>query len=113
MNSNNQFVDQLTGIQNRYEYTDQEMADLIGCSRQLYQKTRTGKIPLGNKILRGAVKAFPELYVYAYIFLTDGADIKTEIADTPATPHQTPCSGQQGGFMRRLVDWVIKGGLKW
>ena len=32
-------------------YTDSQMAYLIGCSRQLYQMTRTGKITPGKKIL--------------------------------------------------------------
>lgn len=43
-------------IQNRYGYTDQQMADLLGCSRVLYQRTRTGKIEAGGAFLRGVLR---------------------------------------------------------
>ena len=37
-------------------YSDQQMADRIGCSRPLYQRTRTSKIPMGGTFLKGAMK---------------------------------------------------------
>jgi imidazoleglycerol-phosphate dehydratase len=37
-------------------HSDQQMADKIGCSRPLYQRTRTGKIPMGGTFLKGAMK---------------------------------------------------------
>ena len=43
-------------IQNSQGYTDTEMAEKIGCSRPLYQRTRTGKVPVGGTFLRGAMK---------------------------------------------------------
>jgi imidazoleglycerol-phosphate dehydratase len=43
-------------IQKKYGYTDQQMADLIGCSRVLYQRTRTGKIEAGGAFLRGMLR---------------------------------------------------------
>ena len=43
-------------IQNSQGYTDTEMAAKIGCSRPLYQRTRTGKVPVGGTFLRGAMK---------------------------------------------------------
>jgi imidazoleglycerol-phosphate dehydratase len=36
-------------------YSDQQMADKIGCSRPLYQRTRTGRIPMGGTFLKGAM----------------------------------------------------------
>ncbi len=42
-------------IQNANGYSDQEMADKIGCSRPLYQRTRTEKIPVGGTFLKGAM----------------------------------------------------------
>ena len=36
--------------------SDQQMAELIGCSRPLYQRTRTGKVPLGGRFIKGALK---------------------------------------------------------
>ena len=37
-------------------YTDQQMADLMGCNRRTYQQTRTRKMKLGNAFLKGAMK---------------------------------------------------------
>ena len=42
-------------LQKNKGYTDQQMADRIGCSRPLYQRTRTGKIPTGGTFLKGAM----------------------------------------------------------
>jgi imidazoleglycerol-phosphate dehydratase len=36
--------------------SDQQMAEKIECSRPLYQRTRTGKIPMGGTFLKGAMK---------------------------------------------------------
>ena len=41
----------LRQIQKEKGLTDAGMAILIGCSRQLYQMTRTGKIKAGGKVL--------------------------------------------------------------
>ena len=43
-------------IQKEHGYTDQQMADLLGCSRVLYQQTRTGKIEPGGAFLRGMLR---------------------------------------------------------
>jgi imidazoleglycerol-phosphate dehydratase len=43
-------------IQKKHGYTDQQMADLLGCSRVLYQRTRTGKIEAGGAFLRGILR---------------------------------------------------------
>ena len=37
-------------------YTDQQMADKIGCSRVTYQQTRTGRIKVGSTFLSGAMR---------------------------------------------------------
>jgi imidazoleglycerol-phosphate dehydratase len=37
-------------------YSDQQMAEKIGCSRPLYQRTRTGKIAVGGKFIKGSLK---------------------------------------------------------
>jgi imidazoleglycerol-phosphate dehydratase len=43
-------------IQEKNGYSDQLMADLLGCSRVLYQRTRTGKIEAGGAFLRGMLR---------------------------------------------------------
>jgi len=43
-------------LQKTLEYSDKQMAHKIGCSRPLYQRTRTGKIPIGASFLKGAMK---------------------------------------------------------
>ncbi len=60
-------------IQSREGLTDSEIAKRLNCSRQLYQGTRSGKIPLGTKILKGISAAFPELQADILIFLASDA----------------------------------------
>jgi len=48
-------LEKVVDLQNRKGYTDQQMADMIGCSRPTYQRTRTRKIPAGGAFLRGAL----------------------------------------------------------
>lgn len=49
-------LDRVVALQNSRGYTDEQMAVKIGCSRPLYQRTRTGKVPVGSAFLRGAIK---------------------------------------------------------
>jgi len=51
-----ELVDRIIDIQKTNGYTDQQMADAIGCSRPTYQRTRTRKIPEGSTFLKGALK---------------------------------------------------------
>lgn len=75
MDSLSDSLTKLKQAQKDYGYTDSKMAHLIGCSRQLWQMTRAGKIPPGKKILT--------------FFLTKGADNLAPAADNSTIPHQT------------------------
>ena len=57
-----EIVEKIEELQKEGGYTDQQMADKIGCSRPLYQRTRTGKIPVGSTFLKGAIPlVFPKV----------------------------------------------------
>ncbi len=56
MESTDEFLNKVVQLQNSGGYSDQQMAEKIGCSRPLYQRTRTGKIPVGGTFLKGAMK---------------------------------------------------------
>lgn len=56
MSTVSEVLDKVVQIQNTRGYPDQQMADKIGCSRPLYQRTRTGKIPVGGTFLKGAIR---------------------------------------------------------
>ncbi len=56
MESAGAILDKIVKLQQAQGYSDQQMASKIGCSRPLYQRTRTGKIPLGGRFLKGAMK---------------------------------------------------------
>ena len=56
MDSLNEILENIVHFQNTKGYTDEQMADKIGCSRPLYQRTRTNKVPVGGTFLRGAMK---------------------------------------------------------
>jgi imidazoleglycerol-phosphate dehydratase len=56
MNQVDDVLKKVVQIQSTFGYSDQQMAEKIGCSRPLYQRTRTGKIPVGGTFLKGAMK---------------------------------------------------------
>ncbi len=56
MDSVDEVLEKVVQMQNSQGFSDQQMAEKIGCSRPLYQRTRTGKIPVGGTFLRGAMK---------------------------------------------------------
>jgi imidazoleglycerol-phosphate dehydratase len=56
MESTEVILAKVVQLQQKQGYSDQQMARKIGCSRPLYQRTRTGKIPLGGRFLKGAMK---------------------------------------------------------
>ncbi len=63
MDSTDEILNKVTQIQNSNGYSDQQMAGKIGCSRPLYQRTRTGKIPVGGMFLKGAMKLLAKAVV--------------------------------------------------
>ncbi len=50
-----EIVEKIVELQKEGGYTDQQMADKIGGSRPLYQRTRTRKITAGGRFLKGAI----------------------------------------------------------
>ena len=54
--------------------TDKQMAQQLDCIRQLWQMTRTGKTPLGIKILKGIAKNLPGLHQDIIYFLAQDGD---------------------------------------
>jgi len=56
MNSTSDILNKVVRMQDGGGYSDQQMADKIGCSRPLYQRTRTGRIPVGGTFLKGAME---------------------------------------------------------
>jgi imidazoleglycerol-phosphate dehydratase len=60
MDSADKVLQQIIQYQNTNTLSDQQMADKIGCSRPLYQRTRTAKIPMGGTFIRGAMKVLAE-----------------------------------------------------
>jgi imidazoleglycerol-phosphate dehydratase len=51
-----EMVAEVTQEQKANGYTDQQMADIFGCSRQTYLDTRRGKKKVGNAYFNGAMK---------------------------------------------------------
>jgi imidazoleglycerol-phosphate dehydratase len=56
MESTDLLLAKIVQLQQKSGLSDQQMAKRIGCSRPLYQRTRTGRIPLGGRFLKGAMK---------------------------------------------------------
>jgi imidazoleglycerol-phosphate dehydratase len=56
MNSVDNVLEKIVRYQKEHDFSDQQMAEKIGCSRPLYQRTRTGRISVGGTFLKGAMK---------------------------------------------------------
>ena len=56
MNSPEIVLQKIIQLQETNDFSDLQMAEKIGCSRPLYQRTRTGRIPMGGTFLKGAMK---------------------------------------------------------
>ncbi|MBA7472477.1 hypothetical protein ES707_07804 [subsurface metagenome] len=94
-------VSKLRGIQVREGLSDGEMAKQLCCSRQLYQMTRTSKIPLGNKILRGISATFPELQKDVIYFLSNN---DKKLSNHAKYPLRQPSEPQGRGLKRFFVE---------
>jgi len=97
-------ISKLRAIQDANGLSDLKMAQLLNVSRQNYNKTKSGKIPLGNKILKGIPKAFPELQedvkrVTDQIFLTSDANVLSNNANENTLK---PSSQAQGRGLKRI-----------
>jgi imidazoleglycerol-phosphate dehydratase len=60
MDSTEKVLQQIIQYQNNNGLSDQQMADKIGCSRPLYQRTRTAKISMGGTFIKGAMRVLEE-----------------------------------------------------
>lgn len=109
-NRNITIVDKLRERQTQLVLSDTEMADMLGCSRQLWQMTRTGKTPLGKKVIAGVIAAFPELKGDIIYFLSNDVKItpKQDVKNFLIAPFFKAQRGLKG-FARKLLRRVGKG----
>jgi len=98
-----ELISKLQYIQANEGLADKEMARRLGCSRQLYQMTRTGKIPPGNKILKGISIAFPELQQDVIYFLSNNDNVLSNNVKNPLTQPSEP----QGWGLKRLLVGLL------
>jgi imidazoleglycerol-phosphate dehydratase len=63
MDSPEMVLQKIIQLQESNRFSDQQMAEKIGCSRPLYQRTRTGKITMGGTFLKGAMKLLESLAI--------------------------------------------------
>lgn len=105
----NSIVSKLKDIQAREGLTDAEMAERLGCSRQLYQGTRTEKIPIGRRVIGGIPKAFPELQDDVLVFLSIDANNSPHIAQSIPKKSSEAKGIRFKMFLRDLL-WRLKRG---
>ena len=67
-------IAKLVELQVKGELTDREMAERLGCSRQLWQMTRSGRTPLGKTMAKCITRNFSELNQDIIYFLAQSAD---------------------------------------
>lgn len=74
-------LEKLIERQRRFGLTDGDFAAELGISRQLWQFTRTGRVRIGQKILAGTCRRFPDLIPEVLYFLGNDANKLTSLAD--------------------------------
>lgn len=88
----------LKSLQITKKLSGHKFADKLGVSHQLWQMTRTGKREIGLTMLKGIVRAYPELNRDVLIFLAGDVYIKTADENDDTKPSET----HQVGFLRAL-----------
>ena len=96
-------IGKLKDIQEREGLSDAAMAERLGCSRQTYNSTRLGRIPTGNKILKGVSTAFPELKDDVIYFLSSDANKLPDNAKYPLRATSEAQGRGLKGFLVRLL----------
>ena len=103
-------ADKLKEIQTKDGLSDYKFAARLGISPQLWQMTRTRKREIGLSILKGIVRAYPELCQYVLIFLYGDVGNPT-MPDSITIPPNMPISALKfnaGGTLRILCDGLLK-----
>lgn len=62
-------LDKLMAIQKRKRWSDRQMAESLGISRAMWQHIRTGRVGLGQRTLKGIMRAYPELTADVLLYL--------------------------------------------
>lgn len=98
MDSPEVVLQKIIELQEGNRFSDQQMAEKIGCSRPLYQRTRTAKIAMGGTFLKGAMKLLESL--------TSGGRMSTVQRDTRETNINLDLNIDGKG------NWQINTGIK-
>jgi DNA-binding XRE family transcriptional regulator len=64
-----QLIETLDRIRKERKWTQERMAQELGCARTTYMATVNGYLPLGITVIRGIMRSFPELREQAALFL--------------------------------------------
>jgi len=98
-------IDRLTEYQRYWRLSDHKFAERLGISSQLWQMTRTGKRDIGLSVLKGVMRAYPELEQDVTLFLRGDVDTMTSLVGSPTDDHQQP-PAQYSGVFRGVFDKV-------
>ena len=81
------FLELLATKQRECGLRDIDFAELLGVPRSTWAAARRGIRPLNNRIVRGAMRAFPDLHGKAIDFLVSDS---TNVKDVPKTAPTAP-----------------------
>jgi len=70
------FLEKLIQKQKELDKTDVQFATLLDVSRELWNQTKNGRLKVGESLMRGALRVFPELGNDLLIFLqSNGSEL--------------------------------------
>jgi imidazoleglycerol-phosphate dehydratase len=112
MNQVDDVLQKVVQIQSTFGYSDQQMAGKIGCSRPLYQRTRTGKIPVGGTFLKGAMKFIASVVDKRRISVVRRETAETDISLELNIDGRGECEVNTGiGMFDHLLSQLAKHGI--
>jgi len=100
--------EKLKEIQTRKGLSDYKFADKLGVSHQLWQMTRTGKREIGQAVLQGTMKAYPELDRDVLLFLQGDVVIDASIVGDATTPSEKSSSALFSRLLKRLRGLIVR-----
>lgn len=102
-------IDKLIEKQRQEGLSDRLFAQKLGVSRQLWQFTRTGRTRIGERVCRGALRAYPDLTATILLFLQSASNIVNRLVPTGATPTENATRGAEIGVERPVATGSRKG----
>lgn len=88
--------------------SNREFADKLGVSSELLRLTRKGERNLGQALIRGIIRVYPEYKKEALFILSRSVETPTQTSDHPTDAPGKPPERYRGGFLGRAITYILR-----